>query len=180
MVTVRTAAGHGSGFFIDSEGYLLTNEHVVEDASLVRIILRTGRQVVGEVVRSDSRRDVALVRVEETNVPAVTVTFSEPEVGTEIFALGAPRDEELSGSVTKGIVSAYRVQDGLRFIQSDVNVQPGNSGGPIVNEAGQVIGITSKGMLIGGVAAGINYFIPISDALDALGIDISSIAAKSS
>ena len=85
--------------------------------------------------------------------------------------VGSPLDESLSSTLTKGIVSAIREENKLKLIQSDVNVRPGNSGGPMINKDGEVIGITVSGIVINGQSQGLNFFIPIADAFKVLKID---------
>lgn len=116
VVTVRSAIGHGSGFILTEDGYILTNEHVVSAASNVRIILHTGREVVGEVIATEPKRDIAVIKIANEGFIPVSVARSEPPIGADVYAVGAPLEEDLSGTVSKGIVSSYRVQDGNRFI----------------------------------------------------------------
>ena len=172
VATVYAGDGHGSGFFLDARGYLLTNEHVVRQAKLVKIKLASGREILGEVVRTSAPRDTALIKVEEQETPALPIRRSDVAVADEVFAIGTPLGEGLSTTVSKGIVSAFREMDGVKFIQSDVNIQPGNSGGPLVDKDGNVIGIAAMGLSSSGAMTGVNFFIPIIDALGALGVAI--------
>lgn len=174
VVTIKTATGHGSGFFVSSDGFILTNQHVVGGAKTVRVILHSGRELVAEVVRRDPVRDVALLLVGETGFEALPVTFAEPPVGSTVLVYGTPRFEELSGTLTRGIVSAYRFEkpEG-RLIQSDVTVHGGNSGGPLLDDKGNVIGLTVSGVVDkAGGSIGLNYFIPIKDAFEALSLRV--------
>lgn len=169
VVTVRSPLGHGSGFFLSEDGYLLTNEHVVKDASLVRVVLSSGREVPADVIRTDSRRDVALLKVPNEGFVPVFLASNEPDVGADVYVLGSPLEEDLQGTVSKGIISGYRVERGQRYLQSDVNVQPGSSGGPMVDGRGNVVGLTVSGLSsVGGTSVGLNFFVPISEALSAL------------
>ena len=170
VVTVTFRDGHGSGFLVDPAGYVLTNAHVVEDARVATVRLATGREILGDVVRVEPERDVALIKLEEGQLPAVPVRALEPGIGEEVYALGAPLDEKLVGSVTRGVVSGYREIDGQRYIQSDVNTLPGNSGGPLVDGSGNVVGMTVMGRTENGAFVGINYFIPIGEALASLNL----------
>lgn len=171
VVTVRSVEGHGSGFFIDDSGHLLTNEHVVNGTDRVKIILESGQELDGTVVASDPRRDVALVKVAPTGLPGLPPRDARPQIGAEVYAVGSPILEELSGTVSKGIVSAYRSFDGLEYIQSDVTTVEGSSGGPLLDEHGNVLGITVSGFTEADAPAGVNLFIPIGDALGTLGVD---------
>jgi hypothetical protein len=170
-VTVFAGRGHGSGFIISPSGYVLTNEHVVKEARFVKVRLANGREILGDVVRSDSARDVALIKVAETNLPCISLRLATaPNVGDEVYAIGTPLSEKLDVSVTRGIISAYRDEGGLKFIQSDVQVHPGNSGGPLVDKDGEVIGISVAGIMTGGVSQNLNFFVPIADAVSRLRI----------
>jgi serine protease Do len=170
VVTVRSVEGHGSGFFIDSAGHVLTNEHVVGGSGRVKVILESGQQLDGTVIAADARRDVAVVKVAPAGLSGLPLRVARPEIGAEVYAVGSPLLEELSGTVSKGIVSAYRSFDGLDYIQSDVTTVEGSSGGPLLDDHGNVLGITVAAFTEADVPAGINLFIPIGDALRALGI----------
>lgn len=171
-VTILVGGGHGSGFFISSNGFLLTNAHVVGDAKFVRVRLATSRVIAGEVIAVNRARDVALIKVAESGFVPLSIAAAEQPVGSDVFAIGAPLDVQLSTSVTRGIISAYRFEGGLRFLQGDVMVQQGNSGGPLVDASGNVIGIAVKGRANNNYSVGINYFIPIADALKGVAIEL--------
>lgn len=172
VVTVRTATGHGSGFFISSDGFLLTNQHVVGDSKTVRIILHSGRHVPGEVLRTDSVRDVALVKVGEAGFPALSLNFRKLPVGSDVLVYGTPLTEKLEGTLTKGIISAYRSDKGKSYLQSDATIQGGSSGGPMLDVDGNVIALTVLTYVKGGVASGHALFIPILEAFESLGIEV--------
>ena len=173
VVTVFAGDGHGSGFLIDGRGYLLTNEHVVRTAQRVRVRFESGLETIGAVVGTDARRDVALVKLDNVPAKGLPIRLERPEVGSEVYAVGSPLDEKLSATITKGIVSAYRIEDGLEFIQSDVNILPGNSGGPLLDRNGNVVGISEAiRMFAADVPAGIAFFIPIEEALKSLNIRV--------
>lgn len=93
-----------------------------------------------------------------------------PTVGSDVFAVGSPRDEKFRSTVSKGIVSGFREEQNKSYIQSDVNVLPGNSGGPLIDKAGSVVGIAVSGLFINNAPQGINFFIPINDALKSMSI----------
>ena len=111
----------------------------MKDNKFVTVKLTTGRHLPGEVLRSNAERDIALVKVNESNMTALPLLLSSAEIGSEVYAVGTPIEERYSTTITKGIISAYRTENGLTFIQSDVSVQPGNSGGPIVDRFGNVV-----------------------------------------
>ena len=170
VVTVVSGKGTGSGFFVSPEGYLITNQHVVGDAKFVKIQLATGRELVGEVLRVDRARDVALIKTERIGATTLSIRTTEPNVGEELYAIGSPFGDRFSGSLTRGILSGHRVLGEQRYLQSDVTVLPGNSGGPLLDAAGKVVGI-SKGGLVSG-RGNLNLFIPIGDALSTLSLQL--------
>jgi len=172
VVTVRTATGHGSGFLVSSDGLVITNEHVIGDSKKVKVIFWSGRQAIGTVQSRDSTRDVALIKIDENVVKHLVPAKAESRIGEDVMAIGAPLSEKLQGTVSKGIISSYRIEKGLRYIQSDVNILPGSSGGPLINSKGHVVGISVKGIVIKGSTVGINYFIPITDVFEALNLEI--------
>lgn len=169
VVTVFAGNGHGSGFVI-SDDLILTNHHVVGESNSVTVKFNNGLQIIGKVVASNSGRDVALVRVNATLPTYFKVMRTKPAVGTEVYALGSPLDEKLHSTLTRGIVSGIREENNKTFIQSDVNIRLGNSGGPLVDKRGNVVGIAVSGLVINNVSQGINFFIPIDDALKILGV----------
>ncbi|RXZ38726.1 serine protease [Oxalobacteraceae bacterium CAVE-383] len=171
--TVYGETGSGSGFFIGTAGYMLSNKHVVGNTKFVRVRLATGRDLVGEVVRVDPLRDVALIKTEPPGVYPMAVRASDPGIGEDVYALGSPLGDEFNSTLTKGILSGYRTLNNLRFLQSDVAILPGNSGGALLDKSGQVIGITVAGLGAKGLA-GMNFFIPIEDALSKLSVQVKA------
>jgi serine protease Do len=167
----REAQSHGSGVIITKDGYVLTNQHVVGDVGeagrTITISLTDGKRMPGSVVGADRTTDVALVKVNGTNLPTAPIgTVRGLVPGQMVVAIGNPLD--LRFTVTNGVVSALNrpitVEDRLYsdLIQHDALINPGNSGGPLVNMAGQVIGINT---LIRPDAQGIGFAIPIDTAL---------------
>jgi serine protease Do len=168
VVVVENAGGSGSGFYIGGDGYVISNQHVVGDSRYVKIRLPGGYAVPGEVVRRNAARDVALIKTNiEPPVP-IFVRRDTAKVGDEVYAVGSPFGVALSNTVTRGVFSGVRTADEQTYIQSDVAVNPGNSGGPLVDADGALIGIAAKKMQ----AAGIGMFIPIGEALDKLGLSL--------
>lgn len=164
----RRQQGTGSGFIIDSNGQVLTNAHVVEGSDRVTVILKDGRSFEGSVLGSDSVTDVAVVQIEATDLPTVKLGRSEDLVpGQWAIAIGNPLG--LDNTVTAGIISALGRSSGeigvpdkrVAFIQTDAAINPGNSGGPLLNEAGEVIGVNTA--IIQG-AQGLGFAIPIETA----------------
>jgi serine protease Do len=177
VAVVFAAEGSGSGFLISDDGLLLTNDHVVAGSKYVKLKWSDGAESLGEVVRTDRRRDVALVRADAKGRLPLALRTGEANQGETVYAIGSPLGEALQNTMTKGIVSANRVQGGQAFIQSDVAVTHGNSGGPLLDEKGQVIGITDWGIGSDSGNLNLNFFIPIGDALRALGLTAAPAAA---
>ena len=172
VVVVYAGGGHGSGFVIDDVGHVLTNEHVVRTATRVRVRFESGDEATAIVLATDLRRDVALLKVDDSHTGGLPIRFDEPAVGDTVYAVGAPLDPTYSATVSKGIISAFRDIEGEPWIQSDVNVQHGSSGGPLLDERGNILGITARGEPNeAGTPSGVNLFVPITDALRRLGLN---------
>ena len=158
--------GVGSGFILSADGYVMTNAHVVENATTIYVTLTDKREFKGKLIGSDKRTDVALVKIEATNLPRIAIGDSKAiRVGQWVLAIGSPFG--LENTVTAGIVSAKSRDTGelLPFIQTDVAVNPGNSGGPLINMRGEVIGINSQILSGSGGSIGISFAIPVDDAM---------------
>jgi hypothetical protein len=171
VVTLFAGASMGSAFLISRDGYLLTNQHVVGEASEVRLRWPDGGESVGRVVRSDRRRDVAVIKADPGGRRPLVLRAAPAEPGEAVFAIGTPLEKNFQNTVTKGVVSAARTYQGLAFVQSDVAVDHGNSGGPLLDEHGQVIAMTDWGYAPDGVSHNLNFFIPIGEALKALALE---------
>lgn len=158
--------GVGSGFVISQDGYVMTNAHVVADAETIYVTLPDKREFKAKLIGSDKRTDVALLKVEATGLPKLTLGDSDKvRAGEWVLAIGSPFG--LDNTVTAGIVSAKGRDTGdyLPFIQTDVAVNPGNSGGPLINLRGEVIGINSQIYSRSGGYMGISFAIPIDEAM---------------
>lgn len=158
--------GVGSGFFISADGYVLTNHHVVKDADDIYVTLTDRREFKAKVIGSDERTDVALIKIDATGM--IPLKIGDPNLlrkGEWVVAIGSPFG--LDSTVTAGIVSAKGRDTGdyLPFIQTDVAVNPGNSGGPLLNMRGEVVGINSQIISRSGGFMGISLSIPIDDAM---------------
>ncbi len=161
----------GSGFLISSDGYLLTNHHVVEGAEEIIVALSDRREREATLVGADPLSDLALLKIDERDLPAVSIGSSESlDVGEWVMAIGSPVGFELS--VTAGIVSAKGRSlpdergNYVPFIQTDVAINPGNSGGPLFNLEGKVIGINSQIFTRSGGFMGLSFSIPIDVAME--------------
>ena len=167
--------GTGSGVVLRSDGYILTNAHVVEGATRITVTLQSGERVDAELVGSDATDDLAVVRVAKTGLQAATVGRSASlAVGQRVIAVGSSFG--LEGSVTEGIVSAlHRVvltggpgqdsSDLIDAIQTDAAINPGNSGGALADDRGRVIGITTANESSSGANAGVRFAVPIDRAV---------------
>ena len=159
----------GSGFIISDDGYILTNHHVIEGAEKVVVRLNDRREIEAELVGSDKRSDVALLKVDADDLPALEIgSSSRLDVGEWVLAIGSPFG--FDSTVTAGIVSAKeRALPGdsyVPFIQTDVAINPGNSGGPLFNLDGEVVGINSQIYTRSGGFMGVSFSIPIDVAME--------------
>ncbi len=160
--------GLGSGFIISTDGYIVTNNHVVEGADSVLVRLSDRREFDAEVIGTDPRSDLALLRVDATGLPALTLAeVDDLEVGEWVLAIGSPFG--LDYSVAAGIVSAKgrslpteNNENYVPFIQTDVAINPGNSGGPLFNLDGDVVGVNSQIFTRSGGSIGLSFAIPVS------------------
>ena len=164
----NAVVGQGSGFIVSTDGYILTNHHVVGDSSKVTVRFHDGRELVAKVVGSDAQSDVAVIKVDATNLTPLPLGDSNAtEVGEWVLASGAPFG--LTQTLTAGIVSAVgRNSVGINnyenFIQTDAAINPGNSGGPLVNLRGEVIGINTAIFSKTGGSVGLGFAIPVEMA----------------
>ncbi len=163
-------SGLGSGVIVSNEGYIITNNHVIENADTIRVRLIDRRTFPATVVGTDPQTDIAILKVEADNLPAIPLGDSdEMEIGEWVLAIGSPLSPELAHTVTSGIVSAKgRTGVGLAeyedFIQTDAAINPGNSGGALVNMNGELIGINSAIATRTGGFQGIGFAVPINMA----------------
>jgi serine protease Do len=162
-------AGTGSGFVYDSHGHILTNNHVVSQADKITVTFHDGTEATAKVVGTDSKADVAVIKVDNTSYPALPRgDSSKLKVGELVMAVGSPF--ELSQSVTTGIISATErnnvgINEYESFLQTDAPINPGNSGGPLVNMSGEVIGVNSAIVTGGRGNDGIGFAVPIDMAV---------------
>lgn len=165
----REAQSLGSGFIISPDGYVLTNNHVIEGADEIIVRLSDRSELKAKLVGTDPRTDVAVLKIEGKDLPTVKIGDSDKlKVGEWVLAIGSPFG--FDHSVTKGIVSAkgrsLPNDTYVPFIQTDVAINPGNSGGPLFNMAGEVVGINSQIFTRSGGFMGLSFAIPIDVAMD--------------
>ncbi|MDP8568014.1 DegQ family serine endoprotease [Methylophilus aquaticus] len=159
----------GSGFIISSDGFILTNAHVVSEADEVLVKLYDKREFKAKIIGADKRTDVALIKIEATGLPKVTIGDPNAlKVGEWVAAIGSPFG--LENTMTAGIVSAkgraLPQENYVPFIQTDVAINPGNSGGPLFNLRGEVVGVNSQIYSKSGGSMGLSFSIPIDVAID--------------
>ncbi|MGM0507027.1 MAG: Do family serine endopeptidase [Bacteroidota bacterium] len=163
-------SGLGSGVIVSSEGYILTNNHVIDGADEIRIRTYEGEELEAEVVGTDPESDVAVLQVDETDLPAITIGNSDQlRVGELVLAIGSPLRAEFAHSVSMGVVSAkgrsdLRLSSYENYIQTDAAINPGNSGGALINMEGHLIGINTAIASRSGGNQGIGFAIPINMA----------------
>ena len=165
----REAKSLGSGFIVSKDGYIMTNNHVVKDATEIIVRLDDRRELKAEVIGTDERSDVALLKIEAENLPVAKIGKSEDlKVGEWVLAIGSPFG--FDSSATAGIVSAkgraLPRENYVPFIQTDVAINPGNSGGPLFNLDGEVVGVNSQIYSRTGGYMGLSFSIPIEVAMD--------------
>lgn len=172
VVTVVTEFGHGSGFIISPEGHLMTNFHVIEDAENLTAEMPSGLDLDLEIVRVNKDRDLALLKIGGKGFKNLKLGNSDKtELGEDIMTIGTPLEKSLGQTITKGIISGTRLVNGQSFFQVDASVNPGNSGGPLLNSKNEIIGVVTAKIAGSGVE-GIGFAIPINEALKALNIEL--------
>jgi len=174
---VKTSEGFGSGFFLNSDGYIMTAAHVVAGAREITVKTRAGSSQPAELIRLSQRLDVALLKVKSGGTNCLMVEPALLSTGADVYAIGSPASEQFAFSVTRGIVSGQRSFDDVPFLQTDASISPGNSGGPLVDQAGKVAGIVSW-KLVGSSVAGLAFGVPASMALEALGLTAGSVTSE--
>jgi serine protease Do len=161
--------GSGSGIIISTDGYIVTNQHVIDGATEISVILNTGDEYVAKLVGADSKSDLAVLKIDKSGLPAATLGNSdELQVGELAVAIGNPLGQEFAGSVTSGVISALNrtmtVENKVyNLVQTDAAINPGNSGGALVNKYGEVIGINTI-KLSSTEVEGIGFAIAITEA----------------
>ena len=172
-VTVKVEEGHGSGFKVSSNGYIITNFHVVAGSQDdITIILKDGSEVKAELVRQNERLDLALLKVDSNFDKHFAIpTTKNYSVGEDIFAVGTPKTIELGQTLSKGIISGERSNEEVQLIQTDASVNGGNSGGPLIDNKGHLLGVVNA-KLSGFGVEGLGFAIPAELILDGLSISV--------
>jgi S1-C subfamily serine protease len=171
VAEVRQANSGGTAFVVDSRGYLLTNAHVVGASNEVSLRFNDGQSATAKVVRRDTLRDIALLKVERSGLRPIPIRTGKLTLTEKVFAVGNPLG--LSQTVTDGIVSAYRQfpENAQEYIQASVAITFGNSGGPLLDASGNAVGVS---VMSRGIGLGLNFFIPIESALQRLELRLAN------
>ena len=156
IVRINGVNASGSGFFITQDGLVVTNAHVVRNEKSVTVTMSNGRSVESSTIYTDEDRDLAFVKVSGANYPVLKLNVQPPNPGADVIAIGSPLSDLLTNSVTKGVVSGIRQGDHGTWIQTDTAMNPGNSGGPLLNFSGEVVGVNTMKIVEQGVS-GINF-----------------------
>lgn len=168
VVTIKVEYGHASGFIISKEGYVITNNHVIEGKNIIDVILANGIILQADVIRANPDYDLALLKIEGRNFKPLPLGDKKDYlIGTQVFAIGTPAEIRLAQSVTSGVLSGIRTIEYRNVLQTDASLNPGNSGGPLINSKGTVIGVVQRRMI---GREELNFCIPIDTALRKLGI----------
>lgn len=169
-VTIKNKDGHGSGFLITNDGYIVTNHHVVSRNTDYTVILSDGTEAKATVVRSNKSIDLALLKIDGKYEYAFNLPQKQNyNVGDEIIAIGTPKSIQLGQSVSKGIVSGARKHLGMNYLQTDVKINKGNSGGPIVLKNGELVSVVEY-KLVGDGVEGLSFSIPAYDIFENLNL----------
>ncbi|GEM_PF-876534 len=163
-VTIKTKEGHGSGFLISEDGYIITNYHVISDSAKLEVIMHDGTKVPARIIRFNKEADLALLKIDKNNlVPFLIPQEKSSLIGREIYVIGTPSAQDLSQTLTKGIISSIRKQaNGSTLIQTDASMSPGNSGGPVIDKDGKLVGVVNA-KIVGTGVEGISFAIHAAD-----------------
>jgi serine protease Do len=167
VVRISGSNGAGSGFFVTSDGLVVTNAHVVRNESSVTVTTSSGKSIQSSTIYADEDRDLAFIKVTGTNYPVLRLQTRPPNPGADVIAIGSPLSEQLTNSVTKGVVSGVRHGNHGTWIQTDTAMNPGNSGGPLLNTSGEVVGVNTM-KLVEPDISGINFSLASSEIADLL------------
>jgi serine protease Do len=175
VVAIHGGRSRDSGFIIDNTGFVLTSGGAVAGESSLTVRLADGRELAAERVAFDPKRNIALLKLASPVSVALPLATADLPISTEVLLVGVPLSAALQGTVTRGVISGYRTIDAVRYIQSDVAIQPGSLGAPMVDRAGNVVGIAVGGATTGsGAPLGVSFVVPIADAAQALGVTLSA------
>ncbi len=168
--TIKSDNGHGSGFLVSNDGYIITNYHVINNVKNLKAIDNEGKEFEVKVVRFSKDYDLALLKVEGNFEYAFTMPAEKNfKTGQDAYAIGTPKSVQLGQSLTKGIISGYRSYSGLNYIQTDISINKGNSGGAVISPAGDLLGVVEYKMF-GFGTEGLSFSIPAFEVMKALAL----------
>jgi S1-C subfamily serine protease len=170
-VTIVTDAGHGSGVIFDARGYILTAYHVLEGVNKIKVVFASGIELDAVLVSSSPKNDLAIIKIPGKGFKALALAADEVTLGDEVLTIGTPADVDLGQSIAKGMISGKRSIEELVYLQINMAVSPGNSGGPLINDKGEIIGIIQKKMVGKGIE-GIGFAVPVETIKTALNIEV--------
>lgn len=170
VVTIKTSTGHGSGCIVSQDGYILTNYHVIEDDSVFSVFNESIESISAKVIRVNKKKDLALLKIDKNDLYPLKLKTSTAVVGAEVYTIGTAANVELGQTVTKGIVSAVRVLNKTRYIQTDAKINMGSTGGAMLDNTGNLIGVVNA-KLAGKNVEGISFAIPASVVIRFLNIN---------
>ncbi|MES2704000.1 MAG: trypsin-like peptidase domain-containing protein [Bacteroidota bacterium] len=169
-VTIKVDDGHGTGAIISDSGHIVTNFHVIAGSKKIEVLFSDSTTMEAEVVRVQPGSDLALLKVKKANLqPLLMSENDDPEVGIDVWTIGTPKNLELGQSVSKGVLSAVRKKNGLSYLQTDMSINSGNSGGPLLTREGLLLGVISS-KLIGIGTEGVGFAISSGEIFKALNI----------
>lgn len=172
VVTIQGKEKFGSGVTISRNGYIVTNYHVIEGEKEIQVKLNSEMQFTATVVKSNRDYDLALLKIEGNNFLNMNFANSDSiDIGETVFAIGTPVEIQLGQTITKGIISGKREINGVELLQTDATINHGNSGGPIVNEKGEIVGIATMKMIGEGIE-GIGFCLPSNIVVEMLGLNL--------
>jgi S1-C subfamily serine protease len=170
VTLVQVASGQGAGVLVSPDGHVLTSAHLVSGLESVQVQLRSGIQLQAQVLRTDVVQDVAVLQLPGRGFACMPLSRDgAPKLGTDVFAVGSPLGDKLSWSVSRGVISGLRDLDGRQLLQTDASLNPGNSGGPLVDSAARVLGIVSFKVAGQGIE-GIGFGVPAGVVEERLGL----------
>jgi S1-C subfamily serine protease len=176
VVTIFVEDRRGFGFFVDDQGHVLTNARLVGAADLVAVKFANGDRLMGDVIATNAKLDVALIKTEPVQAAGLPLQTQPPALGSPVFASASSENVHTDEGLARGTVNAHRVDEGVRLFQSEIVAAPHSSGGPVLDANGNVIGITANPLGPVGdsnsISLDVGFFVPIADALDALGVQI--------
>ncbi|NEN23524.1 serine protease [Cryomorpha ignava] len=171
-VTIITDGGFGSGVVINSEGYVLSAYHVVESVNQIDVKFSNGLTLNADIIAYDYANDIVLLDINGSGFPALPVSIgTEVPLGEEVITIGTPASIDLGQSIAKGLISGKRLIEDRVYLQADIAVSPGNSGGPLLNAQGEIIGIVQSKIVTEGVE-GIGFALPMEKALEMLNLRV--------